>query len=378
MTPDTIEKIASRLDKLSPEEVRKIFLRLASEKGVHEEVFDSLRDGLILFDAEGNAHYANKAACTIYNRSQRELLSEPFERLVSGACSWKELCDSKASIMRDVHVNYPAPRHYNFFLSPIAGGREYLMLVRDDTEVVERSEENSEAEQFNIVTYLASAVAHEIGNPLNALSISLQLIRRKLSKLDASAQNALQDLLQSAQDETQRLDTLLHQFLRSMRHSQLERSKVQVNDVIERVLTALEPEIAERGVAVQSSLSPELPQISADEDRLFQVFYNVIHNALQSLPGAEGGISIQSRFNDSDVGIIIGDNGCGISHEVMGSMYEPFRTTKKKGHGLGLLIVRHIVKEHGGTLSITSKEGLGTTITITLPRADRVVRLLPS
>ena len=150
------------------------------------------------------------------------------------------------------------------------------------------------------------------------------------------------------------------------------------NDVIERVLTALEPEIAERGVAVQSSLSPELPQISADEDRLFQVFYNVIHNALQSLPGAEGGISIQSRFNDSDVGIIIGDNGCGISHEVMGSMYEPFRTTKKKGHGLGLLIVRHIVKEHGGTLSITSKEGLGTTITITLPRADRVVRLLPS
>ena len=76
--------------------------------------------------------------------------------------------------------------------------------------------------------------------------------------------------------------------------------------------------------------------------------------------------------------MIIGDNGSGISHEVMGSMYEPFRTTRKKGHGLGLLIVRHIIREHGGTLSLTSREGLGATVTITLPRADRIVRLLPS
>ncbi|MBR3695792.1 MAG: hypothetical protein IKL98_06070 [Akkermansia sp.] len=76
--------------------------------------------------------------------------------------------------------------------------------------------------------------------------------------------------------------------------------------------------------------------------------------------------------------VLIGDNGTGISHEVMGNMYEPFRTTKRKGNGLGLLIVRHIIKEHGGTLSLASKEGTGTTVSITIPRADRVVRLLPS
>ena len=70
--------------------------------------------------------------------------------------------------------------------------------------------------------------------------------------------------------------------------------------------------------------------------------------------------------------------GTGISHEVMGSMYEPFRTTKRKGNGLGLLIVRRIIKDHGGTLGFASKEGTGTTVTITLPRADRVVRLLPA
>lgn len=378
MKRDTIEKVAARLENLSPDDIRKLFLRLASEKGLLQDVFDALRDGLVLFDADGSARFANKAACTIYNRPLRELLNEPFERLVGGSCTWDELRASKAAIMRDVHVNYPAPRHYNFLISPVSAGQEYLLLVRDDTEVLERREETAEAEQFNLLTFMASAVAHEIGNPLNSLGLSLQLIRRKLAKLDAESRQSLGGLLDDALNETHRLDTLLHQFLHSMRPSHLNRSKVKVNEVLERVLDLLTPEIAERGVAVQSELIDDMPEISADADQLFRAFYNIIRNALQSIPGAEGGISIQTLFNDSDVGIIIGDNGAGISHEVMGSMYEPFRTTKKKGHGLGMLIVRHIIKEHGGTLSITSKEGLGTTITITLPRADRMVRLLPS
>lgn len=378
MNRDTIGKIASRLDKLSPEDVRQLFLRLASEKGLLQEVFDALRDGIILFDADGSARFANKAAETIYGRPLRELLKEPFERLAGGSCTWQELCASKAAIVRDVHVNYPASRQYNFYISPLAEGTEYLLLVRDDTELLERHEENAEAEQFNLLTFLAGAVAHEIGNPLNSLGLSLQLIQRKLRKLGPEAEETLSNLLEEALHETHRLDTLLHQFLESMRPAHLHRSKVQVNEIISRVLDLLTGEIRERGAAVQSALVEDLPEISADADRLFQVFYNLIRNALQSLPGTEGGISIQTRYNDSDIGIIIGDNGSGISHEVMGNMYQPFRTTKKKGHGLGLLIVRHIVKEHGGTLSITSKEGLGTTITITLPRADRMTRLLPA
>ena len=89
-------------------------------------------------------------------------------------------------------------------------------------------------------------------------------------------------------------------------------------------------------------------------------------------------VTIQTAYNDNDVRVVISDTGTGISHEVMGSMYEPFRTTKQKGNGLGLLIVRRIIKDHSGTLLFASKEGTGTTVTITLPRADRVVRLLPA
>lgn len=377
MKRDTLDKIVNRLEHLDTEELRHLFMRLASEKGLLQDVFDALRDGLILFDSEGAPRFANKAACAIYGRSIKELLHVPFERLVGGTCTWQEVCGSGIAISRDLHVNYPEERHYNFLMSPVADGSEYLLLIRDDTERLAAGEEDAEAEQFNLVTYMASAVAHEIGNPLNSLGLNLQLMQRKLAKLDADAQEKLTPLLESALGETRRLDTLLRQFLQSVRPGRIQRETVQLNELIARVLEVLEPEMAPRGIGIQQSLSKDLPELSADGGQLFQVLYNLIRNAFQSISG-DGGIYIQTDYNDTDVRVLIGDNGSGISHEVMGTMYEPFRTTRKKGHGLGLLIVRHIVKEHGGTLSLASREGIGTTVSITLPRADRVVRLLPS
>lgn len=378
MKRDTLDKIVNRLDTLDREELRQVFLRLASDKGLLQDVFDALRDGLILFDSEGQARFANKAAAAIYARPLRELLSVPFEVLVGNTCTWSDLKESGIAISRDLQVNYPEPRHYHFFMSPVTNGSEYLLLVHDDTEIRAQGEENAEAEQFNLLSFMASAVAHEIGNPLNSLGLNLQLLQRKLARLPEDEQRPLTPLLESALEETRRLDTLLHRFLQSMRPSQLQRETVQLNDLVNRVLESLDPEIAARGIGVHLAYHDKLPELDADPTQLFQAFYNIIRNACQSIPDSDGGIFIQTDFNDTDVRIIVSDTGSGISHEVMGAMYEPFRTTKKKGNGLGLLIVRRIIKEHGGSLTFASKEGTGTTVTITLPRADRVVRLLPS
>ena len=378
MKQDTLDKLITRLDHLTPEELRSVFMRLVSEKGLLQDIFDTLRDGIILFDPSGQARFANRAAADIYARPLRDLLNTPFETLTGGTCRWEDLCNSGIALTRDLQVNYPAPRHYHLHMSPIAGGSEYLLLIRDDTEQHTRGEENAEAEQMNLLSYMASAVAHEIGNPLNSLSLNLQLLQRKLAKLPGQEQARLTPLLESALSETQRLDTLLHQFLQSMRPTRLQRAPLNLNTLIEQVIETLDPEIAPRGICVHLELSENLPELSADSTQLFQALYNLIRNAYQSIPGDDGGIYIQTAYNDNDLRIVISDTGTGISHEVMGSMYEPFRTTKRKGNGLGLLIVRRIIKDHGGTLGFASKEGTGTTVTITLPRADRVIRLLPA
>lgn len=377
MKKDTLDKIVSRLDSLGTDELRGIFLRMAADKGLLQDVFDALRDGLILFDAEGHARLANRAAAKIYARPPHELLSVPFETLVGNTCRWEELHNSGIAISRDLQVNYPEPRHYNFFMSPVAEGAEYLLLIRDDTESRMQGEEDAEAQQMNLLTYLSSAVAHEIGNPLNSLGLNLQLLQRKLKKLPAQDAEKLAPLLDEALAETRRLDTLLHQFLQSMRPTRLQRSPVNLADIIGRVISTLTPEIAPRGIAIHTELDEKQPELSADADQLFQALYNLIRNAYQSIPGDSGGVFIATDHSDSEIRIVISDTGTGISHEVMGSMYEPFRSTKKKGNGLGLLIVRRIIKDHGGSLSFFSKEGTGTTVTINLPRADKVVRLLP-
>ncbi len=378
MKQDTLDKLVSRLDHLDPEELRSVFMRLVSEKGLLQDVFDALRDGIILFDPAGQARFANRAAAAIYARPLRELLKTPFETLTGGTCLWEDLRNSGIAITRDLQVNYPEPRHYHFHMTPIAGGSEYLLLVRDDTEQHTRGQENAEAEQMNLLSFMASAVAHEIGNPLNSLGLNLQLLQRKLAKLPETDAARLTPLLETALGEAQRLDTLLHQFLQSMRPTRLQRQPLNMNTLIEQVIETLDPEIAPRGISVHLELSDSLPELSADSTQLFQALYNLIRNAYQSIPGDDGGIYIQTAYNDNDVRVVISDTGTGISHEVMGSMYEPFRTTKSKGNGLGLLIVRRILKDHGGTLGFASKPGTGTTVTITLPRADRVVRLLPS
>ena len=133
------------------------------------------------------------------------------------------------------------------------------------------------------------------------------------------------------------------------------------------VLKLLEPEIQQRGIQINTDLQPSLPILSLDPVQIKQVFYNLIKNAYQSIPPEGGTILLKSGYTDDSVFVTVADTG-----------YEPFLTTKSTGSGLGLLIVRRIVKEHGGSITLASQPGQGTTITVFLPRVERTIRLLPS
>jgi PAS domain S-box-containing protein len=376
-----LEKLVARLDRVEPGEVQQIVTRLIHEKGFLEKVFEALQEGVIVLDPQGRIGFVNRAASGFFGLDPERAEGQPLASQVRGL-DWETLGRPGRTISRDLEVFYPENRFLNFYLAPIDGGSGtaetlgYVMLVRDLTSSRAEAEETLESERLNALTLLAAGVAHEIGNPLNSLDIHLQLLGRKLRKLPPGERKPLEEHLATARGEIQRLDGILKQFLHAVRPTLPRRERQDLHAVLHETLRLLEPELESRKIRVELDLAQGMPLAEIDGGQFQQVFYNLLRNAYQALSGESGRIAIRSRFNDYEFVITIEDNGSGISPEHMGAIFEPYRTTKSSGSGLGLLIVRRIIREHGGEIAIESEEDRGTRVIIHLPRAERTVRLL--
>jgi two-component system, sporulation sensor kinase E len=375
------EKLVTRLDRVVPGDVQQIVTRLIREKGFLEKVFQALHEGVIIVDPSGEIGFLNPAACQFFGLDPERAVGEMISKQIRGL-DWAILGKPGRTISRDLEVFYPEHRYLNFYLAPIDDTENpetplgYVMLIRDLTRTRAEAEETLESERLNALTLLAAGVAHEIGNPLNSLDIHLQLLGRKLRKLAPGDRKPLEENLAVAREEIQRLDMILKQFLHAVRPTTPHREKQDLHAILHDTLRLLEPEIASRKVAVELDLAESIPQAMIDPGQFQQVFYNLIRNAYQAVPADTGKIVIRTRVNDFNFIISIEDNGTGISPEHMGAIFEPYRTTKSSGSGLGLLIVRRIIREHGGEIAIESEEGQGTRVLIHLPHTDRPVRLL--
>ena len=152
----------------------------------------------------------------------------------------------------------------------------------------------------------------------------------------------------------------------------------QINDLIRDTLKTLEPELLSREVQIHLQLKEDLPEFPLDPNQIRQALFNLIKNAYQAVPASGGEVTIGSTCDEHEILVRIADSGAGISPEVLGSLFEPYSTTKAGGTGLGLLIVRRILREHGGEIEIHSEEDEGTQITLHFPRTDKRARILPA
>lgn len=377
-----LEKLVARLDRVEPGEIQQIVTRLIREKGFLEKVFEALREGVIILDPNGLIGFVNQAASRFFGIDPDHAVGQTLASQVRGL-DWDSLGDPGRAVSRDIEVLYPEHLFLNCYLAPIEGQDPEqplgsVILVRDITRSRAEARETLESERLNALTLLAAGVAHEIGNPLNSLDIHLQLLARKFRKLSPGDRAPLEQNLATARQEIQRLDTILKQFLQAVRPTIPRRERHDLHAPLHESLRLLEPELQARDVSVELDLAHSAPPAHIDPGQFQQVFYNLIRNACQAIPGKGGRISIQSSFNDYEYNITVHDNGRGISPEHMGALFEPFRSTKPSGTGLGLLIVRRIIREHGGEIEIESRENHGTRVLIHLPRSERAVRLLPA
>jgi signal transduction histidine kinase len=185
----------------------------------------------------------------------------------------------------------------------------------------------------------------------------------------------MEEMINVSKGEVNRLHFIVTQFLRAIRPTSPSLEISDVNELLEESLGFLSEEVRNRGIEVNLNLRDDLPQLPVDRDQLKQAFYNLVRNSSQAMKGG-GYLNIESDMDDFHLKISFTDTGGGISAEDMSKIFNPFFTTKSTGTGLGLLIVRRIVREHGGEIEIESNEGRGTTVRLLLPLINRKVRLL--
>jgi signal transduction histidine kinase len=288
-----------------------------------------------------------------------------------------------------MEVFYPQNRFLNFYVAPLRvekspakkkGTSEqeligYAVILRDITESRKSTEETIQSERLNALTMLAAGVAHEIGNPLNSLNIQLQLLARRLRKLPETQRKDLVKSVDVAKEEIARLDTIIRQFLGAIRPARLERRLENVNHLVEESVRFLNAETTDRNIIVETELRSDLPLLELDRTQIKQAFFNVIRNAFQAMKSG-GILRIRTDMDDRFVSIKFADTGGGIPEAEMSKIFEPYFTTKAAGSGLGLLIVRRIVREHGGEIELLNDSGKGLALTMKLPLSDQRVRML--
>lgn len=393
-----LEKLIERLGRIGPEDVQNYFLRLAQEKGFLETVFNAIHEGIIVTDSNGRVSYLNDAACKLFGLKATDAIGRRLDESVRGL-DWKSLSQSGGPLSRDIQIFYPENRFINFYIVPLmiesrnsvvakgdstwsestipATGQQvgHVMILRDITESRRTAQQVIESERLNALTLLAAGVAHEIGNPLNSLHIHLQLLERKAMELDEKAKTEFQQSIGIARSEVRRLDSIVTQFLRAIRPSHPQLHPENVNTIVDEAVRFFTPEIQDRDMVVEQELRADLPLVQLDREQMKQAFYNVIKNSIEAMKRF-GTLRIRTDLDDTYVIISFTDTGSGMSAENLSHVFEPYFTTKPSGTGLGLLIVRRIVREHGGELSIESSPGQGVTLTIRLPYVEKRIRML--
>ena len=382
-----LRRVLDRIDTLDTLNLANLVQRLARERGLLEAVFNTVREGILVVDQEGVVHYSNPAARQLTGLKEQEMARVSWWKFVPGLGAPHAAAQGEAAgapvVTREVELTYPEPRFVRLYLVPLGDDATtpdhdplWAVILSDITQEKLSTSELIESERLNSIFLLAAGVAHEIGNPLNSITIHLQLMQRQIAKVRRTRETEkIEEGLKVCRQEVERLDGIIHNFLEALRPRTSAFRDVEISRVLEETLTFLHSELSNRSIAVELEADSALPLISGDPDQLKQVFFNLIKNAMEAMqPG--GRLRIRARCDDSFLHLHFADTGTGIPASEIGRLFQPFHTTKENGHGLGLMIVERILRSHGGRVGVDTQSGTGTVVTLSFPLKHRRVRLL--
>lgn len=399
-----IERALKILPKLTHEQIEALFVYTADENERLEAVLNSLAEGIIVCDENHSVVMVNKFGERLFHTIHYEAGIQPVWTLVRDekmADFFKEtLVNSGRVEDREFDLDISGiQRLISASIMPLVKDKHVtgtLIHLDDITEKRSKEAQLRRAENLASLTTLAAGVAHEIKNPLGSMSIHVQLMQKTMDKgihffteelnrekplPDDDKQmseyfDSLRQYLDVVNEEIDRLNKIVVDFLFAVRPMNMELRQQNVNTLIQEMADFVQFELNWSHITLDLQLAADLPLINIDERFIKQALLNLIKNAMAAVPGG-GTISIKTFAADENVSIVVCDNGLGIPEENLSKIFEPYFTTKETGSGLGLTLVFKIIREHRGEITVKSKENEGTCFSIKLPISQKDTRLIP-
>jgi len=357
--------------------MRDVTEQRKAERSLHS-LIETTQDAVVSIDRQAKIVMFNAAAERIFGYSKAEvagkkvnlLMAEPYAAEHDGYIARYESTGEARAIgrIRTVSARRKSGETFPIELSvtQVASGEDvnYAAFIRDISEKVKLQQQAVESERLATIGTMAAKFGHELGNPLNGMSLTIQLLEQRLRRLAASTDDQVGSTVARLKSEISRLNSLLQDFRSLSRKESYNFQSTSLSGLVGEAIEIELPRYAEHGVEVESIFPADLPAVQADIDKMKQAILNLAKNAVEAMPNG-GKLLFKGAATNGSVTLHVSDTGAGIPPEV--DIFEPFFTTKAFGTGIGMTIVRQIIAAHGGSVTYQSEPGKGTTFSIDLP-----------
>ena len=403
-----VKRISQKVDKLSKEQILELFDDVIDENTSYKSIINSLSSGILILDNKfilqrnntiaesrlpfkGRLADAKKSEYPIWTYIDDEDIASFLEN-----CAKKQITNSSEEF--STITSGGSIRFVSITISPLVHEYKFngsIIIIRDITEKKNQEVLMHRMENLANLTNLAAGMAHEIKNPLGAISIHIQLIQKAIKKARENqdvlpGKKFVEDHIDVVNEEIEHLNKQVMQFLTAVRPVKATLELKDPDKILSDLVVFLKPEFNKSGIKMNFDPSGKSQRIMLDEKLFREVFINLSQNSIAAIKAkypeckenscinenVEPMFSIQSSLEDNKIVIKISDNGCGMSEETLSKIFEPYYTTKANGTGLGMTMVYKIVKEFSGDILVDSTENVGTTFTLSFPIPQKDTKLL--
>ncbi|MFQ5898801.1 MAG: nitrogen regulation protein NR(II) [Candidatus Methylomirabilia bacterium] len=347
-------------------------------KSLMRNILQSIPSGVLTLDSRGIVTSLNSAAERLLGLRAAMLVGRPLDELLRTAPdlgAWIRSALAGERLIHETNLSLIADGGRRVTLRASASelrdesGQSdgLVILLRDITEMTRLELQLRRSDKLAALGTLAAGVAHEVKNPLHALSLNLHLMEKELASAHPSSAE-VKGYLGIFSSEVQRIHRIVENFLRFSKPSIPEVKPLDLNALVERVLSLVAFEAADHGIAIETQFDAVLDSVPGDEGQLAQLFLNLVINALQAMPSG-GTLAVTTQLQNGWAEVGVKDTGEGIQKEILPHVFDPYFTTQQGGVGLGLAIAHRIVEAHQGTIDVESEAGKGTVMVVRLPLA---------